>query len=90
MAMRKKYVRYPEFLATDIEAERQSQRHFHDAVEKWRMEHGRSRIRTRMIGKRELRAHGITDQAKIGEYLSLPCNKHRRVSGKTAYKACRK
>ncbi len=90
MAMRKKYVRYREFLAEDIEAERQSRKAFHDAVEAWRIEHGRTRIRTRMIGKRELRAHGITDQAKIGEYLSLPRNKHRRVSGKTAYKACRK
>lgn len=49
-----------------------------------------SPTRTRMIGKRELIAHGVRDEAKIGEYLSLPENKHRRVSGKTAYKVCRK
>ena len=48
------------------------------------------RIKTRMIGKRELIARGIRDEAKIGEYLSLPENQHRRVSGKTAYKVCRK
>ncbi len=90
MAMRKKYVRYPEFLAEDIEAERQSQRYFHDFIEKLRKKYGKKRVRTRMIGKRELTAHGIHDEAKIGEYLSLPENQHRRVSGKTAYKVCRK
>lgn len=48
------------------------------------------RKKTRMIGKRELISRGIRNEAKIGEYLSLPENQHRRVSGKTAYKVCRK
>lgn len=86
MAIRKRYVRYPELLVSDIE----SQRHYHELLAKWRTQHFKERIRTRMIGKRELLARGITDQAKIGEYLSLPENQHRRVSAKTAYKACRK
>ena len=90
MAMRKKYVRYPELLAADVEAERQSRRQFHDAVLKWRIEHGRVRVRTRMIGKRELLANGVTDQAKIGPYLSLSGNENRRISAKTALKVCRK
>lgn len=86
MAMRKIYVRHPALLVSDIE----SQRQYHERMANWRAQHLRKRIRTRMIGKRELIARGIRDEAKIGEYLSLPENQHRRVSGKTAYKVCRK
>lgn len=86
MAMRKKYVRCPWLLALDVDADRRDA----EFLAKWRAQHGFKRIRTRMIGKRELLAHGIRSQAQIGAYLSLEGNENRRVSDKTAYKVCRK
>ena len=48
------------------------------------------RKKTRMIGKRELLAHGVRSQEQIEAYLRKEGNGERKVSEKTAYKVCRK
>lgn len=91
MAMRKKYVRHPELLAADIERQVASLLAIRKKTERKRIAMGKDicRRRTRMIGKRELVANGVRNQAQIGEYLLKKGNENRRISAKTCYKACR-
>lgn len=91
MAMRKKYVRHPWLLTEDIESDRRDAEF--SAKQKKELEQRLGRplhFRPRMVGKRELLAHGVRNQAQISAYLSLEGNENRRVSDKTAYKVCRK
>ncbi|MDQ1343690.1 MAG: hypothetical protein QG650_410 [Patescibacteria group bacterium] len=85
MAMRMKYRRNPELLAADVETARERQKWPSELRAKWK----NPRRKTRMIGKRELLKNGVVDQGRVGAYLSLPENQHRRISAKTLYKASR-
>lgn len=86
MSMRMKYRRNPELLVADIENARWARGYASELRLGWK----NPRRKTRMIGKRELLDHGVRDEGKIGDYLSLPENQHRRISARTAYKVCRK
>lgn len=86
MAMRMKYRRNPELLAADVETMRERQKYASGLRVRWDIP---ERRKTRMIGKRELLKNGVVDQGRVGAYLSLPENQHRRISAKTLYKASR-
>lgn len=76
--MRIQYQRDPGLLAIDV------------ANARWRKEYfasfACSRIKPRMIGKRELLSHGVRSEDSLAKYLSLPENKERHVSEKTLRK----
>lgn len=83
MGIKKKYVRNPKLLEADVITAR------HRKILFRRPDYYPPRKRTRMIGKRELLLNGIRNESRVGEYLSLPGNEHRRISKKTLEKVRR-
>lgn len=85
MAMSMRYRRNPCLLEGDIACALWRKEYASERRKRWKPD----RVKTRMIGKRELLANGVRDERGLASYLSAEANAKRKVSAKTLHKVRR-